>query len=156
MTKYEEVPFGPGVTGAWIPKREPCAPVVWPAGAEDDFRQALEVARGNCCKAEPFGAPTPPIIEADVTQVMMYRIRYGNTDWAPGQETESELELVAILLLCNGNYASLVAGNDYTGWGCEDFGRLRIGSKADVMSYGLSKEDRAALGLTDLTWKGQA
>jgi hypothetical protein len=67
----------------------------------------------------------------------------GSNDDGPG----SEQEMVALVRLCSGRWASVAAGNDYTGWGCQgDYVRWRVATdRADVVRNGLSAGERRSL-----------
>lgn len=112
-----------------------------------DLATALE--EGDYCSAT---APAVRIEDrltlADVEAVENYWVSYHGQVWAPDNEAGgSELDLYMLLRLKDGRYASVIAGNDYTGWGCQDFSDVRIGPRDEVIRYGLDNEGRRRLRL---------
>lgn len=117
----------------------------------DDFTRAV-------CGGEWSSSPTTmrvgvdgkaelPLTLFEISEVVKWHISYHGQDWAPGDSVGTELSLHAVLKLRNGQWASVVAGNDYTGWGCQDFADVRIGdSEEEVARLGLDAGGRAALG----------
>lgn len=90
-----------------------------------------------------------PITAYEVKKVVRWHVSYHGQEWKPGNSTGTELSLVAVLKLRNGQWASVEAWNDYTGWGCQDHSDVRIGDTEDaVVRHGLSTEGRSTLGYT--------
>jgi hypothetical protein len=137
------------VLGDWEPEDPPndIQPVDEPEARtvtepEDyDLHYALEESAHDCRSAQPASVEVPSIVTADVKTV--HAIDKNSND------VGTELDMVALLELNDGRWASLEAGNDYTGWGCMgDFAAVRIGSTREaVIRYGLTKESRARLRL---------
>lgn len=115
-------------------------------------------ATGPSQRAEPF-------VLAEIARVARYRIAYNETYygwdeqappdaentslWRPDNQVDgSELDMVLVGQLFDGRWFSLVAGNDYTGWGCAgDSADFRIGdTEAQVVEFGLDQAGRRALG----------
>jgi hypothetical protein len=92
--------------------------------------------------------PVEPVTAYEVDEVIRWHVTYhGEKKWEPGMATGTELSLYAVLRLRSGLWASVVAGNDYTGWGCQDFADVRIGeSEEAVVQQGLDSGGRALLG----------
>ena len=68
--------------------------------------------------------------------------------WAISPEGGDSVELVAVMRLIDGRYATCVAYADYTGFGCEHCVDWRINAtKEDALSYGLDREARVHLGI---------
>lgn len=124
----------------------------WPhEDLADDFDSAVA---GNSWTAGPAtksvgidGSVLPPLTRADVVEVVRWHVSYhGQGKWRPGDNTGTELSLYAVLKLHGGRWASVVAGNDYAGWGCQDFSDVRVGGSEDeVVRYGLDTEGRELL-----------
>jgi hypothetical protein len=94
------------------------------------------------------GQPTVATVTAyEVAEVVRWHVSYHGTTWRPGADTGTELSLHAVLRLKSGLWASVVAGNDYTGWGCQDHADVRLGeTQNDVVEHGLDVEGRSVLG----------
>lgn len=53
---------------------------------------------------------------------------------------------VAVFRLNDGRFASVSAGCDYAGWGCQERGRAEVGgSLGDILRYGLTDDERQRL-----------
>lgn len=91
---------------------------------------------------------TDRVTAYEVDEVVRWHVSYhGAGKWQPGTDTGTELSLYAVLRLKSGLWASVVAGNDYTGWGCQDHADVRIGETEEaVVTHGLDAEGRVALG----------
>lgn len=96
--------------------------------------------------------PTHPVEAfgiADVERVERYHVSYHDEVWRPGVDTGrgTELSLYVVGRLADGRWFSVVAWNDYTGWGCQDGSDVRIGdTERAVVEYGLDQEGRRLLG----------
>lgn len=54
---------------------------------------------------------------------------------------------VGVFQLFSGDYLTIRAGCDYTGWGCQESGNSELfSSLEDAIRYGLSDEERERLG----------
>jgi hypothetical protein len=97
------------------------------------------------------GAPeAAPIRPDDVAEVTDWFASYheGGPYVVGSGDTGTELDLVAILRLKDGRWASVQAWNDYEGWGCQDGTKVAIGdTKEQVVMFGLDEEGRRKLGL---------
>lgn len=86
----------------------------------------------------------------DLASVDLYDITSDHGKWAPGGSVATELSMTLLGTLKDGRWFGLEAGNDYTGWGCQDFADLYIGgTREDVILNGLTTEGRNTLGLSD-------
>jgi hypothetical protein len=116
-----------------------------------DFCEAIDGA--NPVTAAMAGAPTVDRITSDqVAEVAEWCVTYhGGDPYVAGSgDTGSELDLVAILRLKDGRWASVQGWNDYTGWGCRDGSQMSIGAtKEQVVRFGLDDEGRTKLGLAN-------
>lgn len=124
----------------------------WPhAELADDFSTAIcgESYGGGPTKTRMVGvdgAPADRVTAYEVLKVVRWHVSYHGSTWKPGDHTGTELSLYAVLKLRAGYWASVVAGNDYTGWGCQDFADVRIGrSEDEVVRHGLDVEGRSLL-----------
>lgn len=120
----------------------------WPHDdLRSDFQYALDAWGGTRSIGVP-GEPLPHLTEGDVAEVVRWYVSYHGYDrWQPGDDTGTELTLAAVLRLHDGRWASVVAWNDYTGWGCQDGADIRIGATVDeVVAQGLDQESRVLLG----------
>lgn len=116
-----------------------------------DIEQALEWA-DTYTATDPFEAERLDKIDpSDVAEVVHWDITYHGEDWTgPEDYVGTELDMVMVVRLHDGSYASLSAGNDYTGWGCMgDHAEVRVGTYDEVINYGLDKWDRKRLGLDE-------
>lgn len=110
-----------------------------------DFENAL--LYGETRVVGVGAAALPPITSEQVAEVVRWQVDYHGSKWEPGQDAGSELSLHAVLRLVDGQWAAIVAGNDYTGWGCQDWSDVRVGpSEADVVRHGLDHGGRLLLG----------
>lgn len=86
-----------------------------------------------------------------VATVEKYAISYHGEDWRPGNYdgyAGTELNMTILGTLKDGRYFTVVAWNDYTGWGCQDDSVVRVGAtRDDCIRYGLDTAARALLGL---------
>ena len=78
----------------------------------------------------------------EVEEVLHQHLQMGDSGYA-------EMDLVAVLKLKDGTFASVHAGTDTTGWGCHgDYVRWYRGpTLEDVIYNGLTNESRDWLGL---------
>lgn len=121
----------------------------------DDFTYAVCGGGGGYVDTRIVGldgVSIDPVTAYEVSTVVRWHITYhGGQKWEPGMGTGTELSLHAVLLLKSGLWASVVAGNDYTGWGCQDHADVRLGETEEaVVSQGLDTYGRAILGYTDV------
>ena|SRR2546421_8420577 len=131
----------------------------WPHDElEGDFTHAVCGAHGENPDTRLVGLGAPamdPLRIDDIAETVRFHVRFNGSDWQPGDGAGTELELVAVLRLLDGRWASVEAWNDYTGWGCQDGSDVRIGdSEEQVIRHGLSAEGRRALGYEDTTTDG--
>ena len=84
--------------------------------------------------------PPPP---EEVEEVLHQYTTFDGNGW---QDTD----MVAVMRLKDGTFASVHAGNDTSGWGCHgDYTIWYLGSTLDdVIKNGLTNESRDWLGLT--------
>lgn len=55
---------------------------------------------------------------------------------------------VGLFKMNDGQYLTIQAGCDYTGWGCRESGGSQVAlTKEDAIAFGLTKEERTRLGL---------
>lgn len=103
--------------------------------------------------AAPGALPAPRFEFSDIESVDKYFIHYHEQVWSPGDESGTELTMILVGKLKSGQWFSLSAWNDYTGWGCQDSATFQIGaSEDDVVRYGLDNSERARLGINiDIT-----
>jgi hypothetical protein len=127
----------------------------WPDDAiADDFNYAVCGEYGghrDTALVGLGGERLPSITLYEVEEVVRWNVSYhGGSQWAPGDATGTELSLYAVLRLRNGQWASVEAWNDYTGWGCQDGAVVRIGDTEEaVVLQGLSVEGRSTLGYSE-------
>ena len=101
----------------------------------------------------PLTAEVQPVVLSalielsEIKSIERSSVSYHGTDWTPETGTGSELEMYVLGELNNGQWFTMEAGNDYTGWGCQDFSDIRVGSRDDVIRHGLSDSACEALGL---------
>jgi hypothetical protein len=98
--------------------------------------------------------PNPPRVDpritlADVEKVTHYRIFYGGVEWTPEAKFGgSELDMLVIGKLKDRRWFYVSAGNDYTGWGCQDYSEVRIApTRKQLVEQALTDSDRRALGI---------
>lgn len=85
----------------------------------------------------------------DIAAVTEYDVTSDDGKWAPGGTVATELSMTLLGMLRDGRWFALEAGNDYTGWGCQDFADLYIGAtREDVIANGLTTEGRNTLGVS--------
>jgi hypothetical protein len=88
-------------------------------------------------KASPLREPTYTFHASDIEYVAATRVREGDYN---------QVDLVAVVKLLNGDWAAFEAGCDTTGWDCQSYCDIRVGSNlSDVVNYGLSEEGRRVL-----------
>lgn len=120
----------------------------------DDFRHAIGGHDSYTYPIYEAALPDRPKVDAicthDVAEVTDWFISYhsgGRYEVGSG-DTGTELDLVAVLRLWDGRWASVQGWNDYTGWGCQDGSTVAIGeSREQVIRFGLDEEGRRKLGL---------
>ncbi|MEU4804380.1 hypothetical protein [Actinosynnema sp. NPDC023587] len=124
----------------------------WPHDdVANDFRNAVCGDGYGSPDTRMIGLAAPEtarISEYEVDDVVHWQATYhSGSPWKPGDDTGSELLLHAVLRLRTGQWVSVEAWNDYTGWGCQDGSVVRIGDTEDeVVWRGLSDDGRRALG----------
>lgn len=113
-----------------------------------DFTEALDTA---IFTTAAVGAPkTDPITADMVAEVTDWYATYneGGPYVAGSGDTGTELDLIAVVRLKDGRWASINAWNDYTGWGCQDGSEIAIGdTKEQVVQFGLDEDGRRKLNL---------
>lgn len=66
----------------------------------------------------------------------------------PGESGYAEMDLVAVMRLKDGRWASVHGGCDTTGWGCQDYIDWRYGTSLnDIVVNGLTNQSRGWLNL---------
>ena len=90
---------------------------------------------------------------AEVERVVRYHVSYHSEVWTPTNDAGgTELSLYVVGQLIDGRWFSVVAWNDYTGWGCQDGSDVRIGdTEEQVVAFGLDQEGRRLLGYEETT-----
>lgn len=107
------------------------------ADAIDCIADALEYASPTFLEADPIRTVyVGSFTIGDVAEVCESSIRCG--DYA-------EESLVALIRLKDGRYAAMDGGCDTTGWDCQSWCDIRIGSYSDVMRYGFDDDARRRL-----------
>ena len=98
--------------------------------------------------AEPIPLPAQMFLVTDIAKIKRYAVSYHGGVWTgPESSTGSELSMAVVGRLTDRRWFSVVASNDYTGWGCQDFADIRVGpTEASVVRFGLDSESRADLG----------
>jgi hypothetical protein len=88
-----------------------------------------------------------------VASVERYFVSYHGVQWTPANDDGgSELEMSVVGRLDSGEWIAVQAGNDYTGWGCQDFADVYVGTDEDDVVYnGLDKSGRECLGYPERT-----
>ena len=103
----------------------------------DDFITALAQTDG----------PTTDQIKS----IFRERVDYGSEGvhgWRMNDPVGTEMSMTVLGELIDGRWFALECGNDYTGWGCQDFADLYIGKdRIDAVLNGLTTEGRSALGI---------
>lgn len=112
----------------------------------DDLAYALTEGP-ETTTATPVPQPAERLALADVEAVEAYYVAYGGSVWTPTNgEGGTELDMVLLLRLTHGGWASVTAWNDYTGWGCQDASYVKVSdNRDDVIRYGLDNEGRERL-----------
>ena len=59
----------------------------------------------------------------------------------------ADTDICGLVWLTGQRYAAVVAWSDSTGWGCQDSVRWTIGTRDNVITYGLGDDERQRLGL---------
>jgi hypothetical protein len=115
----------------------------------DDIATALAYESS----AQKAATPMPSDLEhriliGDLAEVVRYRIKYHDEVWTPGGNAAgSELSMALVARTTSGEWLSIEAWNDYTGWGCQDGADVRVGgTEEQVVKYGLTVEARTLLG----------
>lgn len=116
-----------------------------------DVASALDAARPMT--AEPVPVAGDAVHLGDFAEVLRYRVSYHGIDWTPERnDGGTELTMNLVARLTDGRFVSISAGNDYTGWGCQDYADVRVAATEEqLVAFGLSNEDRAALGYPAVT-----
>lgn len=98
---------------------------------------AMRYGEPKFLKATPLRESAYQFDIGDVKYVAAARIEEGS--W-------NETSLIAVVRLLNGDWAAFEAGCDTTGWDCQSYCDIRIGSDlSDVINYGLGNEARLVL-----------
>lgn len=122
----------------------------WPEELHYDFMYALhDPEEATTAEAAPGGVELPTLPEGSVAEVLHVWAEFEGEEWHPGESAGRELSMCAVVKLTDGQFASVSASTDYTGWGCQSGSDVRIGTLSDVIKYGLDKEDRARFGYTE-------
>ncbi len=106
-----------------------------------DWQQIL----GASTKREDLGIPlTDPVT---VTLGMVYKVHAMHSSDNGEREFEYlNTDYVALIELQDGRWATVHAGNDTTGWGCNDYVDWRIfRTKEEAIGQGLTEESRRKL-----------
>jgi hypothetical protein len=113
-----------------------------------DLAEALTGKHGDHKSATPIPGPVAQQIRiGQVTQVVRYYVAHNGEVWTPASSGGTELELIVVGRDSLGRWFSVEAGNDYTGWGCQDGSDVRIGATEDqVVKFGLTESGRERLG----------
>jgi hypothetical protein len=83
---------------------------------------------------------------AEVDEVVRYHVSYHGEAW-PVATGSTELQMYIVGKLVDGRWFSVVAWNDYTGWGCQDGSEIRVGyTEEQVVEFGLDEQGRKLLG----------
>jgi len=109
------------------------------AGDAGDWGYALEVAirDGVTSVPAPGECPVAPFEHRDIRDVLASA--EGENDCA---------NWIALATLRDGRFAFISAWCDYTGWGCQDGGRVVVSSTfRELLQFGLDADERARLGL---------
>lgn len=124
----------------------------WPEGHDDyDWNTAWQEAHWFVTAKVPDERLYNQVYSTmDIDKVTHHHVSYHGITYAPGDPTErgTELELAALIRFKDGMYGCLTAGNDYTGWGCQDYSEMRYGTYSDVLINGMGNDTRELLGLT--------
>lgn len=115
----------------------------------DDLAYALTESPDTTVASSDPSRPTDRIALTDIAEVERYYVAYGSSVWTPTNgEGGTDLDMVLLMRLTDGRWASVTAWNDYTGWGCQDASYVKVGAtRDDVIRYGLDNEGRERLGL---------
>ena len=91
-----------------------------------------------------------PFRAIDIENIERYFVSYHGETWTPtGDAGGSELEMFLFGKLRDGRWFVLEAGNDYTGWGCQDWVTATVHETAgDAIFDGCTADMRSALNLT--------
>jgi hypothetical protein len=113
-----------------------------------DLDTALDEGEQKFAHAQPTPV-NPRISLADVEKVTDYDISYGGIEWTPESSYGgTELEMLVIGKLRDGRWFYVSAGNDYTGWGCQDYSDVRVArTRKQLVEQALTDSDRRALGI---------
>jgi hypothetical protein len=109
---------------------------------------AYEYGRGQFSATAIPELMEPSVRLHDLAEVVRYYVSHNDAVWTPGDvDGGSELQLIVVARTKAGQWVSVEAWNDFTGWGCQDGSDVRIGvSEEQVVRYGLSNDARARLG----------
>lgn len=117
------------------------------AGDAGDWGYALEVAirDGVTSVPAPGECPITSFEHRDIRDVL-----------ASAEGENDVANWIALVTLRDGRFAFISAWCDYTGWGCQDGGRVVVSSTfRELLQFGLDADERARLGLK-LVYSGVA
>lgn len=83
----------------------------------------------------------------DVLAIERYAVSYHGLTWKPGDKGGSELEMQILGRLTDGQWFTVEAWNDYTGWGCGEASDVRVSDTRDAAIAELTQDARYALGI---------
>lgn len=113
----------------------------------DELESALD--GGDFGTATGPSHPADPVALTDIARVVRYAVSWHGEGDQTGPEFSSgtELDLALVAELVDGRWISIVAWNDYTGWGCQDGSDVRVGdTEQQVVEFGLDESSRQRLG----------
>lgn len=100
------------------------------------LRSAIESDGVQFLKAGPLREKVEWFGIYQIKALRAVRARYGS--W-------SESDVAAIVELNDGRWASIEGGCDTTGWDCQSWCDVKVGSLRDVIDFGLSEDNRNAM-----------
>lgn len=109
------------------------------AGDAGDWSYALEVAIRDSVTSVPAPGEcsVAPFSHPDIRDVL-----------ASAEGENDGADWIALVILQDDRFAFISAGCDYTGWGCQDGGRVVVSSTfRELLQFGLDADERARLGL---------
>lgn len=77
--------------------------------------------------------------------------RFAEVEAVHGESTEGgcSVDIVLLVRLTDGSYATCMAWADYTGWGCQDDAVWKVAlTRDDAIRFGLDQRGRRLLGLS--------
>jgi hypothetical protein len=109
------------------------------AGPPDDSEDTYGCYNDPDLRAVPPGADVSlaPFLRADVKRIA-----------ATAEGENDGPDWLCVGRLKDGRWFKLAAGCDYTGWDCQSGGYVNVArTKADLLTYGISPDERGRLGL---------